>query len=197
MDFLQLYVRSVDWESWFLSSCVGWCPALYTLENEHGTTKSPNWRGKSSSKHFFLGFHVNFPGCSATFSTAHWHVIFRLNTIFFDPFSKPMNTSLRVQLKRSPIFLKDWMIWTKIDTESFIFEIWLVGCIYRLYVVFDLKQLWAHREFFWQRWWFFLIRQERREADMRRLQSRHISWGFASYLGRFFWGDFAWWLRIM
>ena len=29
----------------------------------------------------------------------------------------------------------------------------------------------------------FLIRQERREADMRRLQSRHISWGFASYLG--------------
>ena len=37
----------------------------YLQENQHGTSKSPVWKGKSSSKlqTFIFGFHVHFQGC--------------------------------------------------------------------------------------------------------------------------------------
>ena len=44
-----------------------WC-SEYTLENCHGTWKSPIWKGKSSFKpSLLLVFHVNFQGCNYDF----------------------------------------------------------------------------------------------------------------------------------
>ena len=36
----------------------------YSLEKWHRTWKSPCWKGKSSSKPPFFGFHVSFQGCN-------------------------------------------------------------------------------------------------------------------------------------
>ena len=45
---------------------------ICTPENEHVTYKSPNWKGKSSSKSPFLGFHANFAGCKCLDAPCSW-----------------------------------------------------------------------------------------------------------------------------
>ena len=64
----------------------------YTLENQHGTWKSPVWKGKSSSKPSFSGFHVSFHGCiidkhdSVAYSRSHHSKICQIFSSFISFF---------------------------------------------------------------------------------------------------------------
>ena len=56
---LKLHFVWLFWEAYNFGK-------TYTLENQHGTWKSPFWKGKSSSKPFqtsIFGFHVDFQWC--------------------------------------------------------------------------------------------------------------------------------------
>ena len=90
-ESLELYIHApaslglVVREICFVGFCWVCVHRSYTLESQHGTWKSPNWRGKSSSKPPFLGSMLVFGG--VYFHLLLWQkTLMLLVTVFYRKF---------------------------------------------------------------------------------------------------------------